>query len=75
MARCIVLLCAFLLASCATTPDVPRDTRFFDDARFAPASERISAAQVFAMSDEMRRYLDAEIVPRTARRARTPRIA
>ena len=70
MARCIALLCAFVLASCATAPDVPRDTRFFDDARFAPASERISAAQVFAMSGDMRRYLDAEIEPRTGKRGR-----
>jgi Tfp pilus assembly protein PilF len=74
MARCIALLCAFLLASCATTPDVPVDTqtraRFFDDARFAPASERISAAQVFALSDDMRRYVDKEIVPRTKLRGR-----
>ena len=38
--------------------------RFFDDARFAPPSERISAAQVFALSDDMRRYVDKEIVPR-----------
>jgi len=68
------LLCAFLLASCAVTPDAPRDTphhaRFFDDARFAPASERIGAAQVFAMSDDMRRYVEKEIVPRTKLRGR-----
>ena len=74
MARSIVLLCAFLLASCAVTPDAPRDTphhaRFFDDARFAPASERIGAAQVFAMSDDMRRYVEKEIVPRTKLRGR-----
>ena len=74
MARCIALLCAFLLASCAITPEAPPDTqtraRFFDDARFAPASERISAAQVFALSDDMRRYVDKEIVPRTKLRGR-----
>ena len=74
MARSIVLVCAFLLASCAVTPDAPRDTphhaRFFDDARFAPASERIGAAQVFAMSDDMRRYVEKEIVPRTKLRGR-----
>ena len=71
MARLAALLFAFLLASCATAPpDVPRDTRFFDDARFAPASERISAAQVFALSDEMRRYVDKEIAPRTRARGR-----
>ena len=38
--------------------DTPRHARFFDDARFAPASERIGAAQVFALSDDMRRYVD-----------------
>src|SRR4030095_17250142 len=74
MARCIALLCAFLLASCAITPEAPPDTqarpRFSDDARFAPASERISAAQVFALSDDMRRYVDKEIVPRTKLRGR-----
>ena len=70
MARSIVLLCAFLLASCAVTPDAPRDARFFDDARFAPPSERIDPAQVFAMSDDMRRYVEKEIVPRTKLRGR-----
>src|SRR5262245_26188010 len=70
MARFTALLCALLLASCAVTPDVQRDTRFFDDARFAQSSERISSAQVFALSDDMRRYVDKEIVPRTKVRGR-----
>jgi Tfp pilus assembly protein PilF len=70
MSRCTALLLAFLLASCAVTPDVPRDARFFDDARFAPPSEPIDPAQVFAMSDDMRRYLDGEIAPRIGKRGR-----
>jgi Tfp pilus assembly protein PilF len=70
MARCIAALVVVLLASCATLPDVPRDSRFFDDARFGPPSERISAAQVFALSDAMRRYVEEEITPRTKARGR-----
>ena len=74
MPRCIAALVALLLASCATVPDAPRDTqrhvRFFDDARFAPASERIGADQVFAMNDDMRRYVEEEIAPRTKARGR-----
>jgi tetratricopeptide (TPR) repeat protein len=68
------LLCAFLLASCAATPDLPSAATshalLFDDARFAPASERIGVAQLFALSDDMRRYVDNEIVPRTRLRGR-----
>jgi tetratricopeptide (TPR) repeat protein len=74
MGRCIALLCALVLASCASVQDASPDAasygRFFDDARFAPASERIGVAQVFALSDDMRRYLDDEIVPRTKLRGR-----
>ena len=77
MARCIGVLPirVILLASCAAfSPDAPPDTRhqtrFFDDARFAPASERISAEQVFALSDDMRRYVDKEMVPRVKLRGR-----
>lgn len=70
MARWIATLLAVLLASCATAPGAPRDTRFFDDARFAAPSERIDAAHVFALSDDMRRYVDKEIAPRTKLRGR-----
>ncbi|MFO1303374.1 MAG: tetratricopeptide repeat protein [Burkholderiales bacterium] len=70
MARTIAILVAVLLASCAIAPEAPRDTRFFDDARFAAASERIDSAQVFALSDDMRRYVDKEITPRVKLRGR-----
>ena len=53
-----LLLCA-LLASCATAPErLPQADRFFNDARFGPPSERIHAEDVFALSPEMKRYLE-----------------
>jgi len=70
MARCIALTFAFLLASCAATPDLPRDARFFDDARFAPVPGRVGAAQVLALSDEMRRYVAQQVEPHTKQRGR-----
>ena len=59
-----------LLAACATTPDVPRDTRYFRDSRFAAASQPIRVDDVFALSGEMSKYLDQEIVPRAKLRGR-----
>ena len=55
-----LLLCA-LLAACAGAPQVARPDPLLNDAAFAPASERIAAADVFALSDSMRRYLNADI--------------
>ena len=57
-------LLAALLAACAPAPVARQETpRFTHDALFAPPSERVDASQVFALSDEMRRYLAAEILP------------
>ncbi|CAG1006918.1 hypothetical protein BURK1_03345 [Burkholderiales bacterium] len=61
MTRGVVLLLSLLLAACAGAPVARPDGRFFSDGLFAAPSERVSAADVFAMSDEMRRYADAEI--------------
>jgi len=66
----LVALCGVLLASCATAPDMPRDGRFFRDAKFAPPTERIRAADVFAVSPQMQRYVDEEIAPRARTRGR-----
>ena len=53
-------LLAALLASCAPAPVVRHEApRFVNDALFAPPSERVDATQVFALSDDMRRYLAA----------------
>ena len=57
-------LLAALLAACAPAPVARQETpRFTHDALFSPPSERVDASKVFALSDEMRRYLAAEILP------------
>jgi Flp pilus assembly protein TadD len=50
-----------LLAACAHTPVEQPPARLFSDHLFAAPSERISAADVFALSDEMKRYLETEM--------------
>jgi len=64
MERLAVTLLSLWLAACAApsvAPVTQPDGRFFSDPLFAPPSERVSAADVFALSDEMRRYVRAEI--------------
>lgn len=55
-----------LLAGCATAPVGPPPEPLFHDARFAPPSERISAAEVFALNDDMRRYVREKLDVRRA---------
>jgi Tfp pilus assembly protein PilF len=52
-----LLLTAVLVASCATEPLLPPSGQLFNDRLFAAPSERISAADVFAVSEDMRQYL------------------
>ena len=61
MKRSLAVLAALLLASCASAPQAPRDERYFHDALFAPPSEQVTAAQVFALSPDMTKYLRDEI--------------
>ena len=63
-----VCLLSLLLAGCAGAPPAPvapaaaRDeVRLFADGLFTPASEPVRADDVFALSEEMRGYLDTEI--------------
>jgi hypothetical protein len=56
----IAIAFSVLLAACATAPPQGGET-FFEDALFRPASERIDAADVFAVSPEMREFLDKDI--------------
>ena len=51
------------LAGCAGAPLAPQPpaTHLFDDAAYAPPTQRIDATQLFALSDAMRHYLDVEI--------------
>src|SRR5258706_9630100 len=66
------LAATLIAAGCATAPPPPRAEPLFDDAAFPPASERIDAAEVFATSDAMRRFLRGSIAETL--RARGPQV-
>ncbi len=65
------LLICTLLGACASPPALQLDKSFFADAKFAPASERIIAADVFALSPEMKAYLAGGIEGRVLAHGRT----
>src|SRR5438477_3994588 len=56
-----VLLFSMLLAACATAPVPERAEDLFRDHLFSAPSERISGDSVFALSNEMKHYLRADI--------------
>jgi len=56
-----VLLLSLLVASCATAPVTPQRVELFNDSLFKAPSERIDRSDIFALSDEMKRYLQSEI--------------
>ena len=60
-ALCLSIALPILLTACASTRVSQYPAHLFDDKLFAPASERISAADVFAMSDAMKRDLKNDI--------------
>lgn len=55
----IALLVPLLTGGCASAPPPPAPTQLFSDAGFNPASERIGADDVFALSPAMRTYMDS----------------
>lgn len=55
-------LVCLLLGACAGAPPAPPTSHIFRDHLFSPPSQRIDAASVFAVSDEMRNYLAVEMV-------------
>ena len=61
----LALSLSMVLAACASTParaPLEHPNEFsFNDQLFAPPVERISADDVFALSPDMKRYLDTEI--------------
>ena len=59
----LATLLLLLTAGCASVPQAtaPVDSSLFRDARFAAPGEGIDAADVFAITPEMRRYLRREI--------------
>lgn len=65
-----LLLAAVLLAGCASAPVPPPDERLFGDRRFRAPTEPISAHEVFALSDAMRRYVRSDIAGTLRERGR-----
>jgi tetratricopeptide (TPR) repeat protein len=60
--RWFLLLLSATLVACATRTPSPQETdRLFDDQAFAPPSVRINATDVFALSPEMKRYLETDV--------------
>jgi tetratricopeptide (TPR) repeat protein len=61
MRTCAPALLSLLLGACAAVPPAPESGRFLADRLFAAPSQRVDARSVFALSDEMRRYLATEL--------------
>ena len=61
MKQWAMLALSAMAAACATAPVAPPPGDLFNDQLFAAPSERISASDVFAVSDEMRRYLSVDV--------------
>jgi len=60
----LVLSVCLLLSACAATPSKnQRADLIFNDQLFGAPTERIDADQVFAISPEMKRYLDTTLAP------------
>ena len=57
-----ILLFSMMLAACASAPPAPQTTeRLFRDSLFAAPSVHIGAESIFALSDEMKRYVRTDI--------------
>ncbi|HEU0202695.1 MAG TPA: tetratricopeptide repeat protein [Burkholderiaceae bacterium] len=61
VATAVSLSFALFLGACATVAPVEHPEVLFEDGAFAAPSVRINAADVFALSDDMRHYLNTEI--------------
>lgn len=66
---CLALL-FILVAGCATAPPAAAPDPLFRDALFAPPVEPIRAADIFTVSEDMRRYLAVEIAPQLVEKGR-----
>jgi tetratricopeptide (TPR) repeat protein len=56
-----ILLLTTIVASCASAPVAPTRVDLLNDRLFQAPSERIVASDIFALSNEMTRYLQSEI--------------
>lgn len=61
MKKYVIFLLCLMLPACTAVQVTVRSDELFRDALFAAPSERIGAADVFAVSDAMKRYLQVEI--------------
>jgi Flp pilus assembly protein TadD len=61
MHYCAALLVSLLLGACAGPPVAPPDDRLFHDRLFLAPKVRISADDVFAVSDSMRQFVRTEL--------------
>ncbi len=61
MKNLAIALGAVLLSACASAPREHRSDQYFNDVLFAAPSERIRVDDIFALSPEMRRYLDTHV--------------
>ena len=68
----ILVLLSSLLGACAMAPPTP-PANLLQDSAFAPPTERIESADIFAMSPEMSQYFQSRILPDA--RTRGPRYA
>ncbi len=62
-----LLLCA-ALCGCASAPPLAPQAALLDDARFGPPQQRPGAAELFALSPDMERYLDQAIESQSRRK-------
>ena len=62
----LLLLLSLALGACAMAPVAPRAS-LFEDGAFAPPSEPVDAKAIFALSPEMRQFLDTYIRPSVMR--------
>jgi len=63
-----LLLCIALAACADRPPSIDASENLYADASFAPPSERVEAADIFAVSPQMRAYLDSRVAEEAERR-------
>jgi tetratricopeptide (TPR) repeat protein len=63
MKRWMLLLVCLLLTACASVPPPAAPAGLFNDALFEPPALPVRSSEIFALSDEMRRYIDTELAP------------
>jgi Flp pilus assembly protein TadD len=59
--KAVLLALCLVVAGCAHRPVGPVPETLFSDHLFAPPAEPVRVQDVFALSDEMRRYVEAEM--------------